>query len=581
MPISKRAVSLLAAAFVFAAATGALAQTYLDLETQVQEFTLDNGVHFIVLERHDVPVFSFRTFVNVGSANEVRGITGLSHILEHMAFKGTSEIGTRDYRKEKKLMAAEDEAFAALKQARNDLEAPLARYELLVSRVPADEADAYARLEGLLKEPGADVKMERAADGTADVAIAHAGGTEQEQVDGFDLSAAGAEAVAWYLAEVREKREALERAEQEFEAAKDAARELVVTNEFGKIVENNGGNGLNAYTNSDVTVYHYNMPSNRLEMWAYLEGSRMADPVLREFYTEKDGPVTEERRMRTDNNPIGRIIEQFQNLMFMANGYHHGTIGYMSDLNTISRADCQAYYDQHYVGANIVVSVVGDVDADQVRKYAEKYFADIPAGDPEPVETREPRQLGEKRFVMKDPSQPLFIAGYHIGNVRHPDWPVYEVIADVLGQGRTSRLYKRLVKEEQSAVQAMTFPGFPGQKFETGLLVFAIPAKGRTALDMEDAVYEEIARIVDDGITADELEAVKQRARADFIRGLRGNGGMASQLAWYQTYMGDWRDLFGEVDRIEAVTLEDVRRVAADIFVERNRTVAIIETEDS
>ena len=501
MPAKFRIPSLLAAVALLLTAGLAGAQTYLDLESQVQEFTLDNGVRFIVLEDHSVPVFSFRTFVNVGSANEVRGVTGLTHILEHMAFKGTPEIGTDDYKAELKAMAGEDAAFAALKAER-------------FKGVNADPA----RLEEL---------------------------------------------------------------EAAFTAAKDAAREYVVTNEFGKIVENNGGQGLNAYTNSDVTVYLYNMPSNRLELWAYIEGARMAKPVLREFYTEKDGPVTEERRMRTDNNPIGRMIEQFQNLMFMANGYHHSTIGYMSDLENISRADCQKYFDDNYVGRNIVVSIVGDVDAAEVKKYAAKYFGDIPAGDPEPVETLEPKQLGEKRLVMKDPSQPVFVAGYHIENVRHPDWPVYEVIADVLGQGRTSRLYTSLVKEQGIAVQAMTFPGFPGQKFQTGLLAFAIPVKGKTAYDIEDAVYAEIDKIVADGITQDELDGVKQRARANFIRGLQGNAGMASQLAWYQTYYGDWRELFNEVARIEAVTLDDVKRVAADVFAPTNRTVALIETEDS
>jgi predicted Zn-dependent peptidase len=183
--------------------------------------------------------------------------------------------------------------------------------------------------------------------------------------------------------------------------------------------------------------------------------------------------------------------------------------------------------------------------------------------------------------VMKDPSQPLFVAGYHIGSVRDPDWPVYEVIADVLGQGRTSRLYKRLVKEEQIAVQAMTFPGFPGQKYDTGMLVFALPAKGKTALDMEEAILAEIDAIVADGITAEELAGVKQRARANFIRGLDSNEGMASQLAWYETYMGDWRELFNELERVEAVTLDDVKRVAARVFAASNRTVAVIETEDS
>ncbi len=590
MPARIRHLTLLPAALLLLAAGQAPAQSYLDLEDQIQEFTLDNGVSFLVLEKHDVPVFSFRTFVNVGSANETRGITGLSHILEHMAFKGTAEIGTTDYKAELKAMQAEDSAFDAFKQVRLAIKPVLAEYELHVSRIPEEGLDGFRALEAALKdlpveitvadENGGPVRDDLfQAGGKAKVTVNHGLGTEQEKIDDFTVGEEAFQALSFYLEEVKDLKEDYLAKEAAFESAKDSAREFVVTNEYGKIVENNGGSGLNAYTNSDVTVYLYNLPSNRLELWAYLEGSRMADPVLREFYTEKDGPVTEERRMRTDNNPIGRMIEQFQNLMFMANGYHHGTIGYMSDIQNISRADCRAYFEKNYVGSNIVVALVGDVEFDEVRKYAEKYFAGIPAGRPEPVETFEPEQLGEKRFVMKDPSQPLYVAGYHLENVQHPDWPIYEVIADVLGQGRTSRLHKSLVKEQQIAINAMAFPGFPGQKYETGLLVFAMPVKDKTAQDLEAAIEAEIQKIVDEGITAEELAAVKQRARANFIRGLDGNAGMASQLAWYQTYMGDWRKLFAEVDRINAVTLEDVKRVAGEVFQKKNRTVAIIETE--
>ncbi len=142
-------------------------------------------------------------------------------------------------------------------------------------------------------------------------------------------------------------------------------------------------------------------------------------------------------------------------------------------------------------------------------------------------------------------------------------------------------MHKSLVKEQQIAVQAMTFPGFPGQKFQTGLLIFGMPVKDKTGYDIEDAVYAEIDKIVAEGITAEELEGVKQRTRANFIRGLQGNSGMASQLAWYQTFHGNWRELFNEVERIEAVTLEDVKRVAGEVFVPSNRTVGIIETEDT
>ena len=500
MPTTIRSqMTVLLAVCLLLTAGAAQAQSYLDLEGQVQEFTLENGIKFIVLENHDVPVFSFRTWVNAGSANEVRGITGIAHILEHMAFKGTSEIGTTNYKKEIKAMAAEDDAFAALKAERN-------------KGVHADEIK---------------------------------------------------------LAEL----------EEAFTQAKDAAREFVVTNEFSQIVERNGGTGLNAGTWTDQTQYFYNFPSNRVELWAYLEGARMGDPVLREFYTEKDGPVTEERRMRTDNNPIGRLMEQFQNLAFMANGYHHSTIGYMADIQNISRQDCADFYHEHYVGKNFTVVVVGDVQLADVQKYAKKYFGKIPAGDPQPMETWEPEQLGEKRFVMMDPSQPLVMLGYKTQNINHPDDVIYDAIADILGQGRTSRLYTKLVKEDKLAVQAMAFAGYPSKKFTNVLAVIGVPIKGVTAAELEEAILAEIDRLAAGGVTEQELAGVKQRARADFIRGLRSNRGMAGQLAYFQAMTGDWRNLFRQVEQIEAVTIDDIQRVASEIFTTKNRSVALIENE--
>ncbi len=472
-----------------------------EIQDQVQEFTLDNGIHFIVLERHDVPVFSFNTYMNVGSSDELTGHTGMAHILEHMAFKGTSAIGTTDIKKELKAMAAEDEAFAALLQERNK----------------GDQAD-----------PDKLAELEAA-----------------------------------------------------FDAAVDAAREFVVANEFGEIVEENGGRGMNAGTWTDTTNYFYSFPSNRLELWAYLEGTRMSDPVLREFYTEKHGPVTEERRMRTDNSPIGMLIEQFQNLSFMAHPYHHSTIGWMSDIQNATRADCRAFYDKLYVGGNMTVAVVGDVDFDEVKKLAKKYFADVNDAEPPVMDTFEPEQKGERRIVIEDESQPFYICGFHIGNYADADYAVYEAIADIIGQGRTSRLYERLVKQDKIAAQVMSFAGFPANKYPTLLAFLGIPSKDVTALEIEEAIFEEIQKLVDEGVSEEELAGVKRRAKANYVRSLRGNLGLARQLASYQGLTGDWREMFVQLDDIEAVTVEDVQRVAKEIFVPNNRTVAYIETVEA
>ena len=497
MPFDRKMSGMILCGLLLLAGS-ALAAGINDLQNDVQEFTLDNGVHFIVLERHDVPVFSFNTYLDVGSAQEVTGITGIAHILEHMAFKGTEEIGTENYKKERKAMALEDEAFEALKIERN--------------KGTLADADKLAVLE------------------------------------------------------------------QAFTDAKDAAREFVVSNEFGQIVENNGGRGMNAGTWTDATNYMYSFPSNRLELWAYLEGGRMAKPVLREFYTEKDGPVTEERRMRTDNSPFGMLIEEFQNLAFKAHPYHHSTIGWMSDINSITRQDCQDFYDTNYLGENFTVAIVGDVDFAEVQKLAKKYFSDIPSGKGPELDTIEPVQKGEKRMVIQDESQPIYMCGYHIGNYADPDAAVYAAISDIIGQGRTSRLYERMVKNDKIAVQVVSFAGFPSDKYPSLLAFLGVPVKDVTGLELEAVIFEEIQILVDGGVTQDELDGVKRRAKANYVRSMQGNMGLAQQLSYYQGMQGDWREMFSQLEAIEAITVEDVQRVAAEVFVPNNRTVTYIET---
>ena len=282
--------------------------------------------------------------------------------------------------------------------------------------------------------------------------------------------------------------------------------------------------------------------------------------------------------MRTDNSPIGMMIEQFQNLAFMAHPYHHSTIGWMSDIETITRQDCQDFYDRHYVGKNMTVAVVGDVEFAEVKKLAEKYFAGVSGAEPPQVETVEPAQKGERRLRIEHTAQPVYALGFHIGSVHDPDFPVYEAIADILGQGRTSRFYKKLVKEDKVAVQAAAFAGFPDNKYPCLLGCFGVPVKGTTALEIEELILAEIERLKSDGATAEELAGVKTRAKANFIRSLRGNGGLARQLTYFQGKLGDWREMFRQVEEIEAVTLEDIQRVANEIFVPNNRTAVWIET---
>ena len=210
----------------------------------------------------------------------------------------------------------------------------------------------------------------------------------------------------------------------------------------------------------------------------------------------------------------------------------------------------------------------------------EKYFGRIPAGPkPEPMATVEPPQVAEKTVVLKMPSQPLYLEGYHRPDYLDPDDAVYDAISDILSNGRTSRLYRSLVRDQQIAAEAAGFSGFPGDKYPGLFAFFAVPLPGHTPDQMKDAIHKEIDKLKTTDVTDEELEMFKTRSRADLLRGLGDNEGLASQLAEYQQRYGDWRELFKQLDKIDKVSKADIRRVANKTFVDTNRTVGILQFE--
>jgi predicted Zn-dependent peptidase len=475
------------------------AQNVQDFEKKLTQFKLENGITFLVYERHDVPVVSFFTYADVGSVNEVTGITGLAHIFEHMAFKGTNTIGTKDINKELPAMAKEDEAFERLKKERE-------------------------------KRELADPKK-------------------------------------------------LEQLQKEFEQAKVEAQEWSNAAEFGDAIQRAGGQGLNAETQSDSTRYYYSLPSNKVELWFNLESERFLNPVLREFYEEKD-VVMEERRLSTDSEPTGRLVEEFLTTAFKAHPYENPTIGFMSDLQNVSRAEAMAFFKKYYVASDLTIAIVGDVFPEDIKKLAHAYFDRLPAAPkPDPVDTVEPQQPGERRVIIEESTQPFLILGFHKGDILNKDEVVFDVLSDIIGRGRTSRLYKSLIKEKRLAVNANAGDGEPGEKYPNLMAFFIVPSQGHTAEECETALYAEIERLKKEPVSADELKKAKTRARADLIRALNDNMGIATQLAAYQVLTGDWRNLFQDLDRINAVTAKDVQRVAQQYLTESNRTVAVIETK--
>jgi predicted Zn-dependent peptidase len=474
------------------------AQDLAKFEERMTEFTLDNGLTFLILERHEAPVVSFHTYADVGAVDEVRGITGLAHLFEHMAFKGTKTIGTKDYQAEAEAMAEIDRAFLMLKAERRK----------------GDRADK-TRLEQL---------------------------------------------------------------QTQLKQAQEKAQEYLVHDEYEEVFSREGSAGFNAYTSQDATQYIVSLPSNKIELWMMMESDRFANPVLREFYKEKD-VVMEERRLGVESQPVGRLLEEFMGVAYKAHPYGDQVVGHMSDLQTLTRAEAEAFFEKYYAPSNLTIAIVGDVDPDQVRKLADEYFGPLASGrKPDPVETVEPPQLGQRRVVVEDRAQPFVLIGYHKPDVHHPDDAVFDALTDIVGMGRTSRLYKSLVKEKKIAVYASGFQGMPGTKYPNLFLFYAVPAQGHTNAECEEAIYEEIEKLKNELVSPEELAKAKTRARAGLVRQLSSNSGLAAQLTFYHVITGDWRNLFRQLDKIDQVTAEDIQRVANEYFTTKNCTVGIIKT---
>lgn len=473
---------------------GGSIQPYIDrVAQQITEFTLNNGMKFIVMERHQSPTVSFMTYVDVGSAYEQPGKTGAAHFLEHLAFKGTTRIGTQNYQAEKPLLDQMDRLFEQIKTA---------------------EA---------------------------------AGQTQQ-------------------VAQLK----------QEFDRVKAEAAALTRQNEFGQIVQQAGGVGLNATTSADATRYFYSFPANKLELWMSLESERFTEPVFREFYEEKD-VILEERRMRTDNSPIGKLVEEFLQAALPDHPYGRPVIGYESDLRNLTRADIWDLFTTYYTPDRIIVGIVGDVDPKQVQQLAEAYFGRYQAKSRAPdLVVTGPNQTEPRSITVNMPTEPWYMEGYQRPALTDPDDAVYDMIASLLTGGRTSRLYRTLVEQQQLALNVNVSPTFPGDQFSNLVLLYAQTAPGHTVEEVATAISAELNRLKTEPVSAAELDQVKTQARAGLVQALASNQGMASLLPEYEAKTGSWRNLFEELKAIEAVTAEDVQRVAIELFQPSNQTVGTL-----
>lgn len=474
----------------------------------VLEHTLANGLKVLMVERHQAPVVSINITFAVGGVNEQVGQTGLAHLYEHMAFKGTRTVGTKDYAQEKPILEELARVGTELEQRQREL---------------ADKS----------------------------------GGPTTEE------------------------RAAIDALQKTFTELQTHASQYVVENEMALLYERHGAVGLNASTGKDLTRYVISLPANRLPLWAAIEADRMANPVLREFYKER-AVVMEERRLRNNDSPNGLLFETVTSTAFRAHQYGIPTIGWGSDLASLTPAETEAFFKTYYGPNRATIALVGDINPKNVIALIESTFGQIPAAPvPPSLVTREPEQRGERRVQVEFDAEPAIVIGYHKPAMGYPDDDVFDVIAALLTHGRTSRLRTSLVREKQLAASVYSDANYPGARAPNLFILTATPLAPHTVTEVEAAIDEELERLKREPVSPKELEKVVNNLDAAFVRGLRSNSGLAAQLAFYQTVASDWRHVLKSRDKIAAVTPADIQRVAAQYFTKTNRTVGVLVKTES
>jgi predicted Zn-dependent peptidase len=359
--------------------------------------------------------------------------------------------------------------------------------------------------------------------------------------------------------------------EERFGKLVEEQRALMVKDEYSKVYTEAGGTGMNAGTTEDATFFFVTVPANKVELWMWMEADRLANPVLREFYSERD-VVYEERRLRTESTPTGPFDEELDAMFWEAHPYHWPVVGWPSDLRVISKQQADDFFRLYYAPNNLTAVLVGNFDPAAVEAQARRYFGRLQPSPPAPdVVTLEPEQLAEKRMVAECDCQPQVRVRYHSVAFQHRDSYALEVLAGLLN-GRTGRLYKALVLDQQVATSVSAGQG---SRRYGGLFELDAEAKGEhTPEQLEQSLYRELERLQEEPVPAKELQKVKNQITADAFRRLQSPFFLMLQLLYYDG-LGDWHYLEQWGTRTKAVTAEDVQRVARRYFAAKNRTVGV------
>lgn len=346
--------------------------------------------------------------------------------------------------------------------------------------------------------------------------------------------------------------------------------------EFDRVLESNGGYS-NAYTSYDMTVYHEELPSEALETVIDLESDRMRSLRISDKTLASEREVVkEERRVRVDNEILGLMDEELGTLVYKAHPYRWPVIGWMADIDNITRQDCEAYFRTYYAPNNAIVYVAGDIDPKKTFKLIEKYYRGIKPG-PAPLEVidAEPEQRGERRATLRQPAQaPSIMVGFRGPRAQDDETFALDLVQYALAVGEGSRLTRELVYGKELAVSVSMDWTW---RIDPGSLVFHLELKPDSNPEqVEKALYAELEKVAAEGLTERELEKAKNNLHAHLLRELVTNSGRANALGTYELMLGHWKDGLTLGERYEAITAEQVRTAAAKYFDPDRRSVVTL-----
>jgi predicted Zn-dependent peptidase len=345
--------------------------------------------------------------------------------------------------------------------------------------------------------------------------------------------------------------------------------------EHFQLIMNRGGT-MNGSTSDDRTNYFETLPSNELALGLWLEADRMRSlAITQENFENQRQTVMEERRQSYDNRPYMPSMLRVNELAFGDYfPYAHSTIGDMQDLVNAPLAAVQQFFNTYYAPNNAVVSIAGDFEPETALAFVDKYFGSIKPAQLKPFNTPDPApQTAERKDSMLDPlaELPAFHIDFHIPKDRDPDHYPLELLSIVLGDGESSRLYQKLVKEKEILQEISV--STDGRRGPDLFSFWAICAEGQEPEPAQALIFDELKSVAQKGISARELEKAKNRVRAEFVFGLQSNLSRAQHLAEYEVYFGDANLLLSELEHYSAVTADDIKRVAGQYFAPTNRTI--------